>query len=142
MSYRSRGKKRTGGNAKQATNKKVKTGMSIEEALHALNPDYMDAEVAGKIQVGYNDAKPFKYAYLHDFVDAKLLQAVQDELLGDEWVERVNDLYSFAQTDDMKNTKKVSRHLICILEISTPIKGYVACLERMLETPFLACSHY
>jgi hypothetical protein len=76
--------------------------------LRYLNSDYLSAENAKKIADSFKKEAPFPHASLSGFLDDAFLDKVKQELLKkEEWYIKNNDLYTFTQTDDLKNTKQV-----------------------------------
>lgn len=60
------------------------------------------------LQGEYSDKTPFRYHVLKDVFDEDFLEEVKTELDDEEWYPKNNDLYTFAQTDDLKNTRQVN----------------------------------
>lgn len=63
--------------------------------------------LSSHFQEEYADKTPFRYHVLKDVFDEGFLEEVKTELDDEEWYPKNNDLYTFAQTDDLKNTKQV-----------------------------------
>lgn len=78
--------------------------------LKYLNSDYLSAENAKKLAESFRKETPFPHASLSGFLDDAFLDKVKQELVKkEEWYIKNNDLYTFCQTDDLKNTKQVCK---------------------------------
>jgi len=80
----------------------------IEKPLQYLNKEYLSDEKISELREQYRSFKPFPCIMLPNVLDEEFLNHVKEELYNEEmWYVKNNDLYTFAQTDDLKNTKLV-----------------------------------
>ena len=68
----------------------------------ALNAGLASPAAVASLRCTFDGATPFRHAHVRDVFPDALLVAARDELLAGTYFRKRNDLYDFAQTDDLR----------------------------------------
>jgi hypothetical protein len=90
------------------TESKKQPSMSDDSAPY-INKKYLNPTEAELAQIisEYKKGTPFNWIMMKNFLNEKFCEEVRKEVETLEWYPKRNDLYTFFQTDDLKNCDEV-----------------------------------
>ena len=68
-----------------------------------INPKLLDQAYLNELKATFDAGKPFKYLQIADLLDNSFLRTLENELKGFEYFHKSNDLFEFAQSNDLKS---------------------------------------
>ncbi|PIN89117.1 hypothetical protein COU60_04595 [Candidatus Pacearchaeota archaeon CG10_big_fil_rev_8_21_14_0_10_34_76] len=70
-----------------------------------INEKYLDEEKLSDLQWKFVEGRPFENIFLDDFLNEEKANILREALLGDEFIHKESDLFSFSQTTDLEKSK-------------------------------------